>query len=197
MNEAGWSDESEPQFLEVYYPPGQAKITQIYPETGLPMKGKTLKLKCSVEDPGNPDALGMFNWFRDSQLIKDVNAEELLIDPVNLESRNNFSCHAFNDAGEGEMAGILIDVQAAPAFIRKLPPYTGILYSSSHFMMSCRVECYPQCSVIWFRDGLEIDLNDDKYSVNESFLPADFSTGDFESFLSELVIFIQSETISF
>lgn len=67
-------------------------------------------------------------------------------DPVGLHSRNNFSCYAFNDGGNGTLATINIDVQVAPTFISKLPPYTGFLYSEPNVVLSCRVECVPHCS---------------------------------------------------
>lgn len=76
---------------------------------------------------------------------------------------------------------------APPTFIQKLHPYTGALYSAKNASLSCRVECVPSCSISWFKDGNGIEENDRHYTVKETFLPADPSTGDFESVLSVLV----------
>lgn len=107
-----------------------------------------------------------------------------------MDSRNNFSCFAFNEGGNGTVATINIDIQVAPWFINKLPPYTGFLYSEPAINLTCRVECVPSCSIYWFKDGDEISTTHDKYTIREVLLPADTSTGDFESVLSELVSFV-------
>lgn len=114
----------------------------------------------------------------------------IYLDPVGLDSRNNFSCFAFNEGGNGTAATINIDIQVAPWFINKLPPYTGFLYSEPAINLTCRVECVPSCSIYWFKDGEEISSINDRYAIREVLLPADTSTGDFESVLSELVSFV-------
>ena len=121
----------------------------------------------------------------------------IYLDPVGLDSRNNFSCFAFNEGGNGTAATINIDIQVAPWFINKLPPYTGFLYSEPAINLTCRVECVPSCSIYWFKDGEEISSINDRYAIREVLLPADTSTGDFESVLSELVSFVVSLFVSF
>lgn len=170
--------------MDILYEPGNASIS-VYPQ--VPLKRKSMVLSCSIEDPGNPKST-RFHWLRGDEPVKDIVTAEWTIDPVGLHSRNNFSCYAFNDGGNGTWATINIDVQVAPSFISKLPPYTGFLYSEPNIMLSCRVECVPHCSIYWFRDGQEITNRNDKYFIKEMSLPADTSTGDFESVLSELVI---------
>lgn len=85
------------------------------------------------------------------------------------------------------MATINVDVQAAPAFIKQLVQYTGFLYSEPNIMLSCRIECVPECSIYWYRDGEEITNANPRYFIKNRNMPADTSTGDFESVLSELV----------
>lgn len=184
-NNAGWGDESEAKLLDILFEPGNATVS-VYPP--IPIKRKSMVLSCAVEDPGNPKST-RFHWLRGDDPVKDIVTAEWTIDPVGLHSRNNFSCYAFNDGGNGTLATINIDVQVAPTFISKLPPYTGFLYSEPNIALSCRVECVPHCSIYWFRDGQEITNLNDKYFIKEMSLPADLSTGDFESVLSELVIF--------
>lgn len=184
-NAAGWGEESDAKLLDILYEPGNASIS-VYP--AIPLKRKSMVLSCSVEDAGNPKST-RFHWLRGDDPVKDIVTAEWTIDPVGLHSRNNFSCYAFNDGGNGTFATINIDVQVAPTFILKLPPYTGFLYSEPNIVLSCRVECVPSCSIYWFRDGQEISNQNNKYFIRELSLPADMSTGDFESVLSELVIF--------
>ena len=182
-NAAGWGEESSQKLLNIYYEPGNASIT-VYPQ--IPLKRKSMVLSCSVEDSGNPKST-RFHWLRGDEPVKDIVTSDWTIDPVGLHSRNNFSCYAFNDGGNGTWATINIDVQVAPTFISKLPQYTGFLYSEPNIVLSCRVECVPHCSIYWFRDGQEINNLNDRYFIKETALPADTSTGDFESVLSELV----------
>lgn len=191
-NAAGWGDESNSKLLNILFEPGNATIS-VYPP--IPLKRKSMVLSCAVEDSGNPKAT-RFHWLRGDDPVKDIVTAEWTIDPVGLHSRNNFSCYAFNDGGNGTLATINIDVQVPPTFISKLTQYTGFLYSEPNISLSCRVECVPHCSIYWFRDGQEItDLNN-KYYINEMSLAADTSTGDFESVLSVLVSFISISSSS-
>lgn len=182
-NAAGWGEESSTKFLEVYYEPGNASISFSPIQ---PLKGKGMVLACSVDELGNPPAY-RYRWLRGDKPVYDVVTPVWNIDPVGLDSRNNFSCHAINEGGHGGTATTDIVVHAAPAFIQKLPPYTGALYSTSEISLSCRVECFPLCSIYWFKDGLEITDDNFKYIRRESHVPMEPSTGDFESVLSVLV----------
>ena len=182
-NLAGWGEESETRLLNVYYEPGNASIS-VHPP--IPLKRKSMTLSCSVEDPGNPKST-RFHWVRGADNVKDIVSQEWIIDPVTLHSRNNFSCYALNEGGNGAMATINVEVQVAPTFISKLPQYSGFLYSEPNIVLTCRVECVPQCSIYWFRDGDEINNLNERYFIKEKLLAADKSTGDFESVLSELV----------
>ncbi|CAO1401818.1 unnamed protein product [Diamesa tonsa] len=181
-NAAGWGDESEIYFLDVYNEPGNAIISH-FPL--IPVKTKSMVLSCAVEDSGNPKST-RFRWLRGEKPVVDIVTSQWTIDPVGLDSRNNFSCFAFNEGGNGTAATINIDIQVAPWFINKLPQYTGFLYSEPAINLTCRVECVPSCSIFWFKDGEEISSTNDRYAIKEVLLPADTSTGDFESVLSEL-----------
>jgi len=154
-----------------------------------------MNLSCAVDDLGNPKST-RFHWYRGNELVKDIVTSQWTIGPVGLHSRNNYSCYAVNSGGNGSVATINIDVHVAPAMIRNLPPYTGFLYSEPNINLSCRVECVPSCSIYWFRDGQEITSDDEKYFIRHTNLPADTSTGDFESVLSELVSCAERFTIS-
>lgn len=183
FNAAGWGEESKTEFLEVYYEPGNASIS-FSPE--VPLKGKSMVLTCSIEEFGNPPAT-RYRWLRGDKPVYDVVDPIWRIDPVGLDSRNNFSCYAHNEGGNGGIATTDININVSPAFIQKLPPYTGALFSNPDIALSCRVECYPRCSIFWFKDGIEITAENFKYYIRASLMTADPSTGDFESVLSVLV----------
>jgi hypothetical protein len=185
FNAAGWGEESDEKLLNVYYEPGNASIS-VYPP--IPLKRSTMTLTCSVDDAGNPKS-ARYHWLRGDDPVKDIVTYQWTIDPVTLHSRNNFSCYALNDGGNGTMATIYVDVQVAPGFINKLPQYSGFLYSEPNITLTCRIECVPNCSIYWFRDGEEITNSNERYFIKQKFLPATISTGDFESVQSELVIF--------
>ncbi|KAL7033530.1 hypothetical protein ACKWTF_007630 [Chironomus riparius] len=181
-NAAGWGQKSEQKLLNVYYEPGNASLTVSPP---IPLKRKSMTLRCSVDDKGNPPST-RFHWLRGEDPVKDIVSSEWIIDPVSLHSRNNFSCYAINDGGNGTMATINVEVQVAPTFISTLPQYSGFLYSEPKIMLTCRIECVPKCSIYWFLDGEEISNLNERYFINETSIAADTSTGDFESVLSEL-----------
>lgn len=182
FNAAGWGDESEAKLLDIFYAPGNASIS-VFPQ--IPIKGQSMVLSCTTEDAGNPKS-SRFHWLRGEDPVKDIVTAEWTIDPVKLDSRNNFSCYSFNDGGNGTLATINIDVYVAPKIIGSLQPYTGFLYDDNNITLSCRIECVPHCNIYWFRDGQEINSDNPRYSISQIAMPADTSTGDFESVLSEL-----------
>jgi len=182
-NAAGWGDESDAKLLDVLYAPGNASIS-VFPS--VPINRRRMVISCTVDDSGNPKST-RFHWLRGENPVKDIVTSEWTIEPIGLDSRNNFTCFATNDGGNGTMATINIDIQTPPLFIKQLNPYTGFLHSEPNIFLVCRVECAPSCSIYWFKDGDEITARDERYSINQTFLPASMSTGDFESTLSELV----------
>jgi hypothetical protein len=182
FNAAGWGEESKSEFLEVYYEPGNATISYT---PDVPLKGKSMVLSCSIDEPGNPPAY-RYKWLRGNKVVKDVVTPVWTIDPVGLDARNEFSCAAYNEGGEGVAASVNIEVHAPPAFIQKLQPYSGVLFSTPQISLSCRVECYPMCGIFWFMNGVEITDDNFKYFIRESHVPSEPSTGDFESVLSVL-----------
>lgn len=174
-NAAGWGEKSAPNDLVVYYEPGNASLSH-YPL--IATNKKSLYLNCSVDDLGNPPAT-KYKWFRGGGDFR--HDTPTIIIPVGLDTRTNFSCLATNEAGDGRLTTIEMDVYTPPAFIRNLMPRTGALFSASDISLSCRVECVPMCTITWYKDGVIIDHNDERYFINESMLPADTAVGDFES----------------
>lgn len=178
QNLAGWGPRSEDVELNIYYAPGNATLTH---NPIIPTKRKSVIFSCSVDDGGNPNAT-RYRWLRGGSPVLDVVTPIWTVDPVGLDSRTTISCYAYNKGGNGVPASIELDVHAPPAFIQKLPPYSGALFSTSKFQLLCRVECVPECEVNWFKDGVGIDdKNDDRYYIQKRYLEADPATGDFES----------------
>ncbi|XP_037908053.1 uncharacterized protein LOC119649806 isoform X3 [Hermetia illucens] len=182
LNSAGWGARSKENELIVYYEPGNATIRH---NPQIAVKRKSVSFTCSVDDPGFPAAT-TYHWLRGGRVVHEVTSNLYTVDPVGLDSRTNFTCYAFNAGGSGNSATVLLDVHAAPAFINPLMPYSGVLYSTGNASLTCRVECVPECSISWFKDGVGIDESSDKYYITEKYLEADPATGDFESVLSVL-----------
>ncbi|XP_320209.5 hemicentin-1 isoform X3 [Anopheles gambiae] len=182
FNAAGWGDVSEENPLDVYYEPGNASMVH-YPYIAI--KRRSVTFNCSIEDRGNPAAT-RYRWLRGGKPVLDVVTPSWTVDPVGLDSRTTFSCFAYNEGGEGYPAEVNLEVHAPPAFIQKLQPYTGALFSTANMSLSCRVECIPSCSISWFKDGIGIDESDERYYITNTYLPAEPATGDFESAYSVL-----------
>jgi len=181
-NEAGWSDMSELKQLEIYYPPGQAFISK---DTEMVVKGQAITLTCSVDEPGRPEATE-YIWKRGGQIVHDVSTFNWTIDPVTLETEANISCVAKNDVGQGSPDFINIQVIAPPTFIVRLPPYTGAMAEVSNFSIECQVECSPLCKIVWLKDGLALDNDDERYTISYGERPPNYAKNDFESVYSTL-----------
>ncbi|XP_058464144.1 uncharacterized protein LOC131438278 isoform X2 [Malaya genurostris] len=182
FNVAGWGDTSEEHPLDIFYEPGNATMVH-FPQIAI--KRKSVTFNCSVEDRGNPVAT-RFRWLRGGKPVMDVVTPTWTVDPVGLDSRTTFSCFAYNDGGEGHAAEVRLEVHAPPAFVQKLHPYTGALYSTSNISLACKVECVPSCTISWFKDGVGIEDNDERYYITNKYLGSTPATGDFETAYSVL-----------
>ncbi|XP_060519272.1 titin isoform X2 [Cylas formicarius] len=184
-NTAGWGPLSEPVELIVYYPPSPARLIST-PKDKV-VKGGMVTLECKVNSYGRPDNV-TYKWYRGSHQLTEVNSSVYKISPVGLETRSNFTCIAVNDGGESEPATKFINVTAPPALFDRLKPYQGILYSSQHINLTCRVECFPLCNIVWRKDGRIINAaNDPLYDNRIIIHPPDRQKNFFESIESTLI----------
>ncbi|KAM0727466.1 Hemicentin-2 [Formica fusca] len=183
-NEAGWGPISPSTPVIVYYKPGPTSITY---EPRQVVKKHPLSITCFVLDPGRPKVSG-FKWLRGWHRLPDENDATLFIESVNLETETNFTCLAYNDAGDGDPATTFIDVSAAPTFIKKLHSYRGYVYNSPNVSIMCWIECAPICNISWLRDDIPMDFSKtNRYYVLNVYHPPDPRTNDFESIQSTLV----------
>ena len=73
------------------------------------VKRGSLNITCSVSDLGRPEVKG-FKWFRGTHQIPREDKAVLRIDSVNLQTKANFTCLAYNEAGDGDPDTVFIDV---------------------------------------------------------------------------------------
>lgn len=106
MNVAGWGPESEPQELIVHYPPSPAKLRYAPSKV---VKKASVTLECAVDHPGRPDKI-TYLWYKGSHQVLDVTTPNWTINPVNLETKSNFTCVAMNEGGRSDPATVYIDV---------------------------------------------------------------------------------------
>ncbi|XP_076167348.1 hemicentin-1-like isoform X3 [Ptiloglossa arizonensis] len=183
-NDAGWGPLSPSAPVIVHYKPGPASISY---EPRQVIKKRALTITCFVLDPGRPKVVG-FKWLRGLHRLPDENDATLTIESVNLETEANFTCLAYNEAGDGDPATTFIDVSAAPAFIKKLSPYHGYVYNSPNVSIMCWVECAPICNISWLKGDIPMDFSKtSRYYVSNVYHPPDPRTNDFESIQSTLV----------
>ncbi|XP_017883950.1 uncharacterized protein LOC108627282 [Ceratina calcarata] len=183
-NDAGWGPLSPSAPVTVHYKPGPVSISYKPQQV---IKKRPLSITCFVVDPGRPKVAG-FKWFRGLHRLPDENNATLTIDSVNLETEANFTCLAYNEAGNGDPATTFIDVSAAPAFIKKLLPYHGYVYNSANVSIMCWVECAPMCNISWLKDGVPMDFTKtNRYYLSNVYHQPDLRTNDFESIQSTLV----------
>uniref|UniRef100_A0ABD2W362 Ig-like domain-containing protein n=1 Tax=Trichogramma kaykai TaxID=54128 RepID=A0ABD2W362_9HYME len=183
-NDAGWGPMSADTPVVVYYKPGPASIS--YEPRKVVKKGP-LNITCSVKDPGRPAATG-FKWFRGAVRLSEENQAVYRVDKVRLENRENFTCLAYNQAGDGDSATTFINVSAPPAFIKKPPQLVGFVYNATNVSLGCHVECSPLCDIIWMRNNKTIDFSRTRqFYLQNNRSPPNLRTDDFESINSSLV----------
>lgn len=183
MNHVGWGSESDPTELAVYYPPSPAKLT--YTPSKVIKRGQ-VELQCSVDNPGKPENLS-YVWYRGIHKLSSETGSKMIINPVKLDTRNNFTCMAINEGGKGDPSTVFINVSAPPTFITSLK-YQHVMSFQTNMSLTCRVECSPLCFISWFKGNEQIDTRNNRlYDVKTTIRDANAKTGDFESIESTLI----------
>lgn len=183
-NDAGWGPVSSSTPVIVYYEPGPASISYQPQQV---VKKNPLNITCSVVDPGRPEVIG-FKWLRGHHRLADEKNPVLKVETANLKREVNFTCMAYNEAGDGDPATAYINVSAAPTFIKNLSQYHGFVYNSVNVSIECWVECAPICDISWLKEGVPLDFSKTtQYYVSNVYHPPNPRTNDFESIQSTLI----------
>lgn len=120
-------------------------------------------------------------WYKDGYEVKGFHSRIWNL-TASLDLRSKLSCSFKNEGKRSDE--VSIDVQAPPKFIKKLPPYQGYLNTIQTIYLTCRIECYPLCDVLWKQNG-EVVTSMER--IDKKVIPADHGTNDFESIESTLV----------
>jgi len=179
-NMAGTGEPSQPQFLEILYVPGEAKIET---DNNSPDKYDNITLLCSVDDAGNPEEIS-FVWERNGVEVDDAVESMLYIENLGVEDRGNYSCRAKNRIGLGEPALYILQINAPPTFLLELNENYQFLDSQPEDL-ECIVECVMDgdslCDVEWLVDGEMVTNEDEEYDIQEDMIPANLEENAFES----------------
>ncbi|KAK9891372.1 hypothetical protein WA026_014616 [Henosepilachna vigintioctopunctata] len=149
----------------------------------------TVILECNVT-MGNPSTLQKVRWYLGGELMKEL-------PECNYTTFENGT----QDNGGPFCVGVdpsILKLESEkhqkktsaspPSFIQNLIPYQGILYNSKNISLTCRVECWPICSIVWYIDGKQLDKTTSSlYYIRTEIHPSNVAKNDFESVESTLV----------
>ncbi|XP_063911133.1 carcinoembryonic antigen-related cell adhesion molecule 1-like [Zophobas morio] len=167
-------------------PPSPAKIKHFPSQV---LKKSNATLECSVDDPGFPKNL-TFLWFRNKNSVHNSSRSTWNISSVSLNDRNStFSCLVKNEAGLSTQSNeINLNIVAPPRFIQTPPRSLSVYYDNKNLTLTCRIECFPLCSIIWLKNDRYLDTNKSKlYYVETGTFGANYEENLFESVQSILV----------
>ena len=54
------------------------------------------------------------------------------------------------------------------------------------FITSFQVECFPLCRIQWVKNSDVISIDDDRFTIEESIIPEDVDSNQFQSVISKL-----------
>ena len=133
-------------------------------------------------------------WFLNHENVHNSSRSTWNISSVSLEDRNStFMCLVANEASFSMPSEeISLNIVAPPRFIETPPSSLSVYYESENVTLTCRVECYPECSITWLKNGEHLELdNNEFYDVENDTYDADDEEGLFESVESILVTSLQ------
>ncbi|XP_054708263.1 hemicentin-1-like [Uloborus diversus] len=171
LNTAGWSRNSETEYLDLHYPPGSAHITLLEAHA---LKGQTVTLSCELDDLGHPPA-NKYLWESPTgEHPRRVATPDsvLRMEGVGAGAEGVYFCAGRNEAGTGPLGHYSLKLSATPSFVRALPPESGAPRNASSVRLVCHVECDPACDISWYR-GTEPLKNSKFFSIETLTLDPD------------------------
>ncbi|XP_068913972.1 hemicentin-1-like isoform X3 [Tenebrio molitor] len=181
-NDLGVGPVSESQEVTYSYPDIPTKLTYTPSEV---VKGEEVTLECSLDNvdlPGNVS----YHWYRNGYRFGAITTAKWT-HRASLDTRKNITCVVTNGKRSSIPASVSIDVMAPPSFIKTPPPYRGVLKKSGNVTLTCRVECFPLCSIKWYENDNLLE-SDSTYTITNQIHPADFVRNYFESIESSLTL---------
>ncbi|XP_065226929.1 hemicentin-2 isoform X2 [Planococcus citri] len=177
--------------------PGTAKLKYYLEDdydsvNSVVVKGSSIVLQCDVEERGWP-LNTQYHWYKGNvEIFGASTGNTFHIPSVGIVQKlNNYSCNAANAAGYGENATIAIDVHAPPSIINTIK-YANASIKDTVADIKCDFECYPECRVIWRRNGTLIDNTTGEYEILNVDIPADQNRNDFPGVSSTLRLNIKA-----
>ena len=140
-----------------------------------------------VCEPEPPSSDVTYKWLHNGNRIGNLVSSNWTIKRASLSTRSNFSCIVQTKTGSISRADIFVDVIAPPRFIKDLLTYYGYSHTSTNVSLTCIIECYPLCNVLWYKDDQKIDTDNPLYYIKNEQVPADDPSDEFESVESTLV----------
>lgn len=180
-NSAGEGEMSPSVQIIVHYLPGD---TQLLQTEEFITKGSSANFACLVEENGNPES-EIFLWKLGDTILEEI-SQNLTLTNIGFESQQNLSCAAVNEIGAGESDSLQISVFAPPSFIEALPDTMNVLSDDPDFVITCQVECDPVCDVVWLKDDLVVEAEDEMFEIIEEVVPEDFDNNVFMSVKSTI-----------
>lgn len=134
------------------------------------LEGKNVSIRCFFSGYPEPE----ISWTRhgrpiasERHVIGSYNTD-LTIRKVNRSDGGSYVCSATNPSGSNS-ASIVVEVQAAPVFhSMRDQPHNRNVTEGNDVTIYCRAYADPSASVVWYRNGKEINFDDHpKYRVSD------------------------------
>lgn len=120
--------------------------------------GETITLHCYASGHPQPQV----SWRRENNNLLPTGGavykgNDLLIPKITKNDRGTYYCIADNGVGKGARRNVGVEVEFAPEIkITKQRVEQALHYDAD---LSCRIEAFPSANIEWFKDGYQINDN--------------------------------------
>ena len=145
--------------LMVRHEPGPAKIT---PEEPIAVDEGSITLTCSADPPGWPTP--QYRWWREGAEGTSLSlSQEFTIPVAKANSEGKYFCQPQNHLGVGSASSAQLKVYQPPRFQVQLPSTMQKREADEDFNITCSAQGKPKPSIVWLKDGEEIQPTNNNY----------------------------------
>ena len=166
-NSVGRARSAQSRVLLSLSPPVPGSVIPSFtraPQTEVQTLGSRVELHCEATGEPEPEIVWLKNGLEVAR-----GEQALVIQSLSQQDVANYACNASNVAGY-QYKNVIVNILTVAARIKEGPRELLVASKGKDVVLPCRAEGFPVPSIVWSKDGRELEEDEgDKYRVDSGF----------------------------